>query len=67
MTWIITAFSIIGTVMNIKKMKACFWVWAATNLAWAIVDFRAGMYSQSALFAVYFCLAVWGILAWRRG
>ena len=65
-TWAITAASIVGTVANIYKKQWCFIIWLFTNAAWMIVDFVSGMYAQSALFAVYTGLAVWGLIQWGR-
>ena len=65
-TWFVTALSIFGTVLNIKKVKYCFAIWAVTNGFWAVYDFVIGAYAQSALFAVYFCLALWGIWEWQK-
>jgi nicotinamide riboside transporter PnuC len=67
MTWALTAASILGVWLNIKKRKACFAIWAVTNFSWMIVDFCHGLYAQSALFAIYFCLAVYGLCEWRKG
>jgi len=64
--WMLTAASLIGVVLNIKKNKACFAIWAVTNAAWAVIDYTAGLTAQAALFAVYFCLAIWGLVEWRR-
>ena len=64
-TWLITIASIIGTVANIYKKKWCFVIWLFTNLAWFIIDLRAGLYAQAFLFAVYFLLAVWGLYQWN--
>ena len=64
--WMLTAASLIGVVLNIKKNKACFAIWAVTNAAWAVIDYTAGVTAQAALFAVYFCLAIWGLVEWRR-
>jgi len=64
-TWLITILSIIGVVLNIHKRKECFYIWAVTNFAWMVIDFYKEIYSQSALFAVYFLLAVYGIIKWR--
>ena len=64
--WILTAASLVGVVLNIKKNKACFAIWAVTNAAWAVIDYTAGLTAQAALFAVYFCLAIWGLVEWRR-
>jgi len=65
-TWWITAFSILGVVLNIKKKKSCFLIWAGTNFCWAIVDFSAGLHAQGVLFTVYFVLSIWGLIEWRR-
>jgi len=65
-TWIITGLSIAGVVLNIKKKRACFILWAVTNFVWMVVDYHAGIYSQAALFCVYFALALWGIYEWRK-
>ncbi len=65
-TWIVTGFSIIGVVLNVKRKRICFWIWAGTNAAWAIVDYWQGIYSQAALFTVYFGLAIYGLVEWGR-
>jgi len=66
LTFIITFFSIIGVYLNIKKNKLCFIIWSMTNFAWMIIDFKAGLYSQSLLFALYFILAIYGLYEWRK-
>ena len=65
-TWALAAISIIATVCNIKRLRICFPLWALTNAAWTVIDFHAGIYAQSALFFVYFLLALWGIWEWRH-
>ena len=64
-TWCVTALSIVGTVLNIKKQKCCFAIWCATNGFWAVYDFIIGAYAQAALFAVYLGLSLWGLWEWR--
>ena len=64
--WLITIFSLIGTILNIKKKRICFWIWLFTNATWCVYDFRIGAYAQSALFLVYTGLALWGIVEWRK-
>ena len=64
--WIITAVSLIGVWLNIKKKSVCFLIWIFTNGFWAVYDYRIGAKAQAALFAVYFGLAVYGLLEWRR-
>ena len=58
--------SIAGVILNIKKRRECFVIWAFTNFAWMIYDFMIGAYAQAALFAVYFVLAIWGLCEWAK-
>lgn len=63
--WPVVAGSLIGTVANIHKARWCFYVWAVTNAAWAGYDIWKTCYPQAVLQAVYFALAIWGIVQWR--
>lgn len=64
--WTTSLISLVGVVLNIYKLRACFVLWLITNAVWAIVDFSHGITSQGALQTVYCALAVWGILKWRK-
>lgn len=66
LTWCLTIGAITGVVLNIKKRRECFYIWAVTNASWAIVDFKEGIPAQGTLFVVYFCLAIWGIWEWKQ-
>ena len=66
LTWSLTIAAIIGVILNIKKMRSCFYIWAVTNFSWAVVDFYKEIYAQSALFGIYFLLALYGIFEWRK-
>ena len=65
LTWFLTGLSVLGVILNIKRLRICFYIWAVTNASWAIIDFISGIPAQGALFVVYFALAIWGILEWR--
>ena len=65
MEWVITAFSLIGTVANVHKRRWSFGIWAITNSAWAIIDWHAGLYAQSVLFQCYLGLSLWGLWKWK--
>lgn len=65
-TWILTAGAITGVILNIKKKRTCFYIWAVTNASWAAVDFYKGIPAQGFLFTVYFALAIWGIFEWKK-
>jgi len=64
--WIVAAFSLVGVVLNIKKHRLCFAIWAVTNFAWMVIDIKEGIYAQATLMGVYFVLALWGLYEWRR-
>jgi len=65
-TWAITGLSLLGVILNVKKRRECFYIWAFTNATWAIYDFTLGAVAQAALFSVYWILALWGIWEWRK-
>ena len=64
--WSLAAVSLAGVVLNVKRDRRCFYLWTGSNAAWCVVDCWHGIYPQAALFAVYFGLAVWGIVAWKK-
>ena len=65
-SWLISALALVGVVLNIYKIRWCFGVWLGTNCYFCALDFAAGLYAQSALFAVYAVLAVWGLIRWAK-
>ena len=52
--WMLTAASLVGVVLNIKKNKACFAIWAVTNAAWAVIDYTADRAGSSDLDSAVF-------------
>ncbi len=65
-TWILTGLSIAGAVLNIRRERSGFLLWAGCNLIWMFLDLQAGMASQGVLFGVYAALALWGFARWGR-
>ncbi len=63
--WIITALSLCGVVLNIRRRRECFYLWSVSNIGWVAVDFHAGLYAQTALCGIYFVLSIWGIWGWK--
>ena len=64
--WTLTAVSLLGTALNVWKLRSCFYVWAFANVAWACVDISLGLWSRLALDLVHLAFAVWGAVAWRK-
>ena len=44
-TWAITALSLTGTALNVRKNILCFYLWAVGNVAWLGFDLWTGLYS----------------------
>lgn len=65
-SWITTAMCLTGTILNVKKIKFCFWLWLIGNILWLIIDIKNGLWSRAILDIVQGVLALWGIIEWRK-
>lgn len=63
--WALTALSIVGVWLNIKKNIWGFYLWLIGDIGWIYVDFKAGLTGQAVLFIVYSALCIYGIYEWR--
>ena len=64
--WVLTALSLAGTALNVKKRIACFYLWTIVNIAWVFVDFQQELYARSVLDGVHLAFALWGIWDWTK-
>lgn len=64
--WAITAVSIVGTILNAKKIIACFYLWGLANMAWFAVDILNKQYGRAFLDAFQLCLGIYGLMEWRK-
>ena len=65
-TWFLTAISLLGTVLNVRKKILCFYVWLIGDILWCTFDFMNGTYARSILDFVQIVLAICGIISWRK-
>lgn len=65
-TWIATVVALIGTILNCKKIKWCFYLWTATNIMWLVWDIKNGTISRAVLDFVQLALAIYGIYEWSK-
>ena len=65
-TWFLTAISLIGTVLNIRKNILCFYIWLIGDILWCALDFHNGTCGRSLLDFVQVILAVCGIISWKK-
>jgi nicotinamide riboside transporter PnuC len=65
-SWITTAICLTGTILNVKKLNACFYLWLIGNILWLSIDIYNGLWSRAILDIVQGVLALWGIIEWRK-
>lgn len=64
-TWLMTAISLSGNTLNVKKKRAGFVVWMVANVMWLLYDISIGLYSRAALDIVQTAFCIWGIIEWK--
>jgi nicotinamide riboside transporter PnuC len=64
--WVVTAICLVGTILNVKKIKFCFILWTIGNFLWLMMDLYNHLYSRSLLDIVQLILAVWGYIVWKK-
>lgn len=64
--WFNTAFAVVGTFLNARRVRFGFIVWMITNAVFVMNNILIHCYHQAALFAVYFGLAAFGWFSWGK-
>ena len=64
--WVVTIISLIGSVLNAKKSKWCFYIWILANILWLIYDIHIELYSRAALDVIQTIICVSGIIYWKK-
>lgn len=64
--WALTAVSLTGTVLNIRKNIWCFYIWLIGDILWCALDFTSGTYGRALLDFVQVILAICGIVSWKK-
>lgn len=66
MTWLFTAISLVGNVLNSKKIVYGFHVWIICNVGWTYYDFINHIYPRVILDMVQTALCIYGIINWSK-
>lgn len=64
--WVIATITILGSILNVKKIAACFVLWTICNVFWLIYDSISGVYSRALLDAVNLTTSTWGMISWFK-
>jgi hypothetical protein len=66
MTWIMAILAMLGTVLNIYRVRFCFVLWGTTNIYWVIHNLQIGENAQAMQFVFYTGTSIWGYYEWSR-
>ena len=64
--YLVTAFTIVGTIANSLKKRWCFYIWGVTNIFWCIYNMLSADYAQALLDAFNFVMAMMGLFKWKQ-
>jgi len=63
--WVTAGLSLLGTWLNVRRHRACFAIWTATNAVWIQASFSHGLPEKGTLHVAYLLLALYGAWHWR--
>ena len=64
--WLVSSITILGSVLNVKKMSSCFVVWTFCNIFWLVFDIWNKAYARAILDVVNLATSVWGLVSWIK-
>lgn len=64
--YIMTAFSVAGTIANSFQKKWCFWLWMCTNIFWCGYNVLNTQYAQALLYVFNFVMCIVGLIKWQK-
>ncbi len=64
--WVISIVNVAGSVLNVKKMPSCFFVWSCCNVFWLVYDISTKAYARSILDVVNLTTSLWGLVSWLK-
>lgn len=64
MLWALTAITIVGVILNIKKKRSGFIYLALTDIVWAVYNFYKDIPEQGILFIVFTGFMIYGWVKW---
>lgn len=64
--WLVSSVTILGSILNVKKMSSCFVVWTCCNVFWLVFDIMNKAYARAILDTVNLATSVWGLISWIK-
>lgn len=64
--WVATILTLIGVVLNIKKIRVCFIIWFVANSFWIYIMAMSQHWGMVICQIVFCATCVWGWFAWAK-
>lgn len=64
--WFISLLTLLGSILNVKKMPSSFVLWTISNIFWLVFDLVNKVYSRAALDVVNLATSIWGLVSWFK-
>lgn len=64
-SWLFAVIALTGVVLNVQKLKICFWFWIVSNSGNAVYAASKGAWSLMVLFLFYLVFSIWGVIKWK--
>ncbi len=65
-TWSLSAISMVGAILNVKKRPSSFAFWVVSNWGWVLVSAYRNDWAQASMWVLYGCISAWGLCSWRK-
>ena len=66
LAWLFSILAVIGSILNVQKIRSCFIIWTICNVFWVIYDLISKQYARLILDCVNLATSTWGIFAWFK-
>lgn len=64
--WLATILTLVGVILNIKKIRYGFLVWLVANILWAYIQYQVGIYGMFICQIVFCFTCIWGWVEWSK-
>lgn len=63
--WTATVLTLVGVILNIKRIRVCFIIWLVGNCLWFYMFITTQVWGMAICQAVFCATCVWGWHEWR--
>lgn len=64
--WVFSIVNVIGTLLNIRKMYLCFFIWSVCNVFWLYLDIITSQYARIILDVINLTTSLYGAYCWYK-